>query len=203
MRCRRQAPTRRHANPTLAGGSDDEAARTDRCGQERLLIQGPGPEEKLCLTATFAESPDRACRTILATQVHWIHAKKAHEPQAQITVVVTVHDDGHVELDGDDLHLSLWNHDPAWLQSVLDQAGHHGVWRPRFHALFAPRYGGRIFNLAVLDHLTSCVADDDHSPGDIAESALQRAARHARGRGGYTVRLEDSAALLTCMFVFR
>ena len=77
--------------------SDDEAARTDRCGQERLLIQGPGPEEKLCLTATFAESPDRACRTILATQVHWIHAKKAHEPQAQITVVVTVHDDGHVE----------------------------------------------------------------------------------------------------------
>ena len=25
-RCRRQAPTRRHANPTLAGGSDDEAA---------------------------------------------------------------------------------------------------------------------------------------------------------------------------------
>jgi hypothetical protein len=41
---------------------------------------------------------------------------------------------GHVELDGDDLHLSLWNHDPAWLQSVLDQAGHHGLWKPRFHA---------------------------------------------------------------------
>ncbi len=54
-------------------------------------------------------------------QVHWIHAKNAHEPQPEITVDVTVHDDGHVELDGDDLHLSLWNHDPAWLQSVLDQ----------------------------------------------------------------------------------
>ena len=40
MRCRRQAPTGRHANPTLAGGSDDEAARTDRCGQERLLCGG-------------------------------------------------------------------------------------------------------------------------------------------------------------------
>ena len=26
MRCRRQAPTGRHANPTLVGGSDDEAA---------------------------------------------------------------------------------------------------------------------------------------------------------------------------------
>ena len=51
-------------------------------------------------------------------QVHWIHAKKAHEPQPEITVVVTVHDDGRVELDGDDLHLSLWNHGPAWLQSA-------------------------------------------------------------------------------------
>ena len=30
MRCRRQAPTGRHANPTLAGGSDDEAALTIR-----------------------------------------------------------------------------------------------------------------------------------------------------------------------------
>ena len=75
-------------------------------------------------------------------QVHWI-AKKAHEPQPEITVVVTVHNDGRVELDGDDLHLSLWNHDPAWLRSVLDQARHHGLWKPRFHALFAPRHGGR------------------------------------------------------------
>jgi hypothetical protein len=41
MRCRRQAPTGRHANPTFAGGSDDEAARTIRCGQERLPQWGP------------------------------------------------------------------------------------------------------------------------------------------------------------------
>ena len=27
--CRRQAPTGRHANPTLVGGSDDEAAGTN------------------------------------------------------------------------------------------------------------------------------------------------------------------------------
>ena len=38
--CRRQAPTGRHANPTLVGGSDDEAARTGRCGQERLRAGG-------------------------------------------------------------------------------------------------------------------------------------------------------------------
>ena len=53
--------------------------------------------------------------------------------------------------------------------------------KPRLHALFAPRDGGRIFNLAALDHLTSCVADDDHSLAYTAESALERAARHARG----------------------
>src|SRR3954462_8168595 len=41
MRCRCQASTGRHANPTLAGGSDDEAADTIRCGQERLLCGGP------------------------------------------------------------------------------------------------------------------------------------------------------------------
>ena len=127
-------------------------------------------------------------------QVHWIHAKRAHEPQPEIIVVVTVHDDGRVELDGDDLHLSLWNHRPAWLQSVLDQAGHHGLWKPRFHALFAPRYGGGIFNLAALDHLSPCVADDDHSPAYTAETALERAARHARERGGYTVRLDSLRA---------
>ena len=31
---------RRRANPTLAGGSDDEAACADRCGQERLSVMG-------------------------------------------------------------------------------------------------------------------------------------------------------------------
>ena len=123
-------------------------------------------------------------------QVHWIHVKKAHESQPEITVVVTVDDDGHVELDGDDRHLTLWNHGLARLQSVLDQAGHHGLWKPRFHALFAARYGGRIFNLTAIDHLTPCVADDDHSPAYMAETALERAARHARQRGGYTVRLD-------------
>jgi hypothetical protein len=38
--CRRQAPTERHANPTLKAGADDEAANTIRCGQERLLCGG-------------------------------------------------------------------------------------------------------------------------------------------------------------------
>jgi hypothetical protein len=46
-RCRRQAPTGRCANPTLLGGSDDEAASTDRCGQERLGSRGLNKERAM------------------------------------------------------------------------------------------------------------------------------------------------------------
>ena len=43
--------------------------------------------------------------------------------------------------------------------------------------------------------LTPCVADDDHSPAYTAETALERTARrHARARGGYTVRLDSLPA---------
>lgn len=119
-------------------------------------------------------------------QVHWIHAKKAHEPPPKITVIVTVHDDGHVELDGDDLHLGLWHHGPAWLRSVLDQAGHHRLWEAPVPDAVRTALRGLIFNVAALDLLTPCVADDDHPPADSAETGLERAARHARERGGYT-----------------
>jgi hypothetical protein len=40
MGCRRQAPTRRHANPTLAGGSDDEAPSTNRCWARAPPLDG-------------------------------------------------------------------------------------------------------------------------------------------------------------------
>lgn len=45
-RRRRQAPTGWRANPTLAGGSDDEAAETKRVRQERLRRRRPaqGPD---------------------------------------------------------------------------------------------------------------------------------------------------------------
>ena len=64
---------------------------------------------------------DRSCRSYRpGHQVHWIQAKKSvEERQPVIDVVVTVQDDGHVELDGDDLHLSLRHHGPAWLQPLL------------------------------------------------------------------------------------
>ena len=48
MRCRRQAPTGRHANPTLAGGSDEEAAGTNWCRQERPRPSGARNEDRQC-----------------------------------------------------------------------------------------------------------------------------------------------------------
>src|SRR6478752_526630 len=49
------AVARRHADPTLVGGSGDEAAGTDRCRQERLPRWGPG------LSGVTAMSQNRSC----------------------------------------------------------------------------------------------------------------------------------------------
>ena len=40
-----------------------------------------------------------------------------------IDVAVVVRDDGRVGIDGDDLNLTMWNHDPDRLQSALDYWG--------------------------------------------------------------------------------
>src|SRR5215211_4537055 len=53
--------------------------------------------------------------------MHWIQGKKSHEDgQPVIKVkVVGVHDDGRVEIEGQELQLSLWYHDPGELRSAL------------------------------------------------------------------------------------
>ena len=108
-------------------------------------------------------------------QVHWIHAKKAHEPQPEIVVVVTVLGDGHVELDGDDLHLSLWKVPRGCSRSLTRQVtmacGSPGSVRCS-HRATADGYS------ISLPHLTR-----GRSPAYTAETALERAARHARERG--------------------
>jgi len=47
--------------------------------------------------------------------LHWIQGKKSHEDgQPIINVkVVAVHDDGFVEVEGHELKLRLWYHDPV------------------------------------------------------------------------------------------
>jgi hypothetical protein len=46
--------------------------------------------------------------------MHWIQTKKSHEdgqPIIKVTVVA-VHDDGRVEIEGNDLKMRLWYHPP-------------------------------------------------------------------------------------------
>jgi len=53
--------------------------------------------------------------------MHWIQAKKSHEDGQPIHKVriAAVHDDGQVEIEGHDLKLTLWYHDPDHLCSAL------------------------------------------------------------------------------------
>ena len=57
--------------------------------------------------------------------MHWIQRKKSHEDGQPIHEVriVAVHDDGQVEIEGHDLKLTLWYHDPDHLRSALRFGG--------------------------------------------------------------------------------
>ena len=50
--------------------------------------------------------------------------EEVEDQQLVIDVAVVVRDDGRVGIDGDDLNLTMWNHDPDRLQSALDYWGH-------------------------------------------------------------------------------
>ena len=100
---------------------------------------------------------DRSCGSYRpGHQVHWIQAKKAvEEEQPVIDVAIVVHDDGRVDIQGGDLNLTAWNHDPQRLQSALDYWG-RAVWKPRYHVLSLPGLFGYVFSMATLDKRTEC-----------------------------------------------
>jgi hypothetical protein len=60
---------------------------------------------------------DRSCPSYRpGHQVHWIQAKKAvEEDQPVIHVAIVVQDDGRVGIQGDNLNLTVWKHDPQRL----------------------------------------------------------------------------------------
>jgi hypothetical protein len=59
------------------------------------------------------------------------------------------------DIQGDDLNLTAWNHDPQRLQSVLDHWG-RAVWKPRYHVLSVPGLFGYVLNMAALHERTPC-----------------------------------------------
>ncbi len=80
-------------------------------------------------------------------QTHWIQANKSNEndqPRVMVTVVA-VHDDGIFEIEGAEVRLTLWHHDPVRLRKALLPDG-RAEWLPRYHVLH-PIVSGR-FNVA-------------------------------------------------------
>jgi hypothetical protein len=115
--------------------------------------------------------------------VHWIQRKKAHEEAQPIikVKVVAVHDDGKVEIEGDDLKLTLWYHDADSLRSALCFGG-YAEWKPKYHVLYA--ISGRPFNLATLDRVEPCRPPIQRQPNETVRQYIERA---MRDYGGLTV----------------
>ena len=140
---------------------------------------------------------DHSCKSYRpGHQVHWIQAKKSREEgQPLIDVTVVVHDDGRVTLHGEQLNLTMWNHDPARLQSAWDSLG-RAVWKPRFHVLTMPGLSGYGFSLATTDRHSACVREADLTPLPDTATTLDRVRRDARELGGYTVRRDHLQAAI-------
>ncbi len=118
--------------------------------------------------------------------MHWIQRKKSHEPGQPIVRVNVdaVHDDGRAEIEGHELKLTLWYHDPDHLRSALCLGG-RAEWRPKYHVLYV--ISGGSLNLATLDQVQPCKPPDrDHQ------------AVHRTGDAGEP-RLHGSGALVTWM----
>jgi hypothetical protein len=127
---------------------------------------------------------DRSCGSYgPGHQMHWIQAKKSWEDeQPVIGVSILVHHDGRVDLAGDDLKLTMWNHDPDRLRDAVAYAGRgRAVWKPRFHVLAVPGRSGYLFSLAVLAERTPCHPGARQAPGEAIFDFLARAAREDYG----------------------
>jgi hypothetical protein len=115
--------------------------------------------------------------------MHWIQAKKSWEDeQPMIDVSIVVHLDGRIDLEGDDLKVTMWNHDPHRLRDAVDYAGRgRAVWKPRFHVLAVPGPFGYLFNLAALDQRMPCHPSARQAQGASALDFLARAMREDHG----------------------
>jgi hypothetical protein len=127
-------------------------------------------------------------------QIHWIQARKSYEPgQPVIAVtVVGVHDDGRVDIEGEDLTLTLWSHRPDRIRSAVAVGG-GAQWKPKYHVL--KLFSGDSFNLAALDEREPCVPPIRRRPTETVRQYIERAMRENHG---YTVPeswLEDLDAI--------
>jgi hypothetical protein len=109
------------------------------------------------------------------------HARAAHRGAIIKVKVVAVHDDGCADVEGHDLKLTLWYHDPDHLRSALCLGG-RAEWRPKYHVLYV--ISGGSFNLATLDQVEPCKPPTRRRPTETTRQFIERAMRENHG---YTV----------------
>src|ERR1700754_972437 len=103
--CRRQAPTSRHAIPTLLGGSDDASADTGRCSARAPRVRELKLGVSMAGILWNLSGTDKQCDSFAPGHlVHWgFHKLSVRDPGPEIPVTATGGDDGIVFLEGDDL----------------------------------------------------------------------------------------------------
>jgi hypothetical protein len=150
--------------PLSLGGSDDEAADTNRVPSKsasRAEARNLGvsmPQPIWALSGT----DDRCDLCGPGHLVHWIHFNHSmREPGAVTPVTAAVAEDGLVHIEGNDESMVRWNHRPAVLRDALHRFGGMAVWKPRWHLLAVATeafLGGArsVFNLATPDQKRAC-----------------------------------------------
>jgi hypothetical protein len=112
--------------------------------------------------------------------MHRIQWKKSHEDGQPIgkVKVVAVHGDRRVEIEGDDLKLTLWYHDPDHLRSALCFGG-RAEWKPKYHVLDVT--SSPPFNLATLNKVEPCKPPIRRRPTETTRQFIERAMRENHG----------------------
>ncbi|MGV0838463.1 hypothetical protein [Mycolicibacterium thermoresistibile] len=128
-------------------------------------------------------SQNRSCGSYGAGHlVHWVQAKKARELDEYVRVkVIAVHDDGHIDIEGDDLNLTMWHHNAKALGSAM-RFGGRAEWYPKFRLLYVISVG--MFHLGYPDRVQPCVPPARRRRGETAREFIERAMRENHG---YTV----------------
>ena len=114
--------------------------------------------------------------------MHWVQMKKSHEgdePTVPVKIAA-VHDDGRVDIEGGNVNLTLWFHQPDRIRSAV---GQHGLWKPKYHVLDLNSYGS--FNMAEPDDERGhCKPPIRRRPKETVRQYIERG---MRDYGGYTV----------------
>ncbi|MGV0636258.1 hypothetical protein ABQE69_17265 [Mycolicibacillus trivialis] len=89
-----------------------------------------------------------------------------------------MHDDGRIDIAGQDLTLTLWHHD-AQVMTAAQRFGGYAEWLPKWHVLYMVSIGQ--FNVATPGRIEACRPPLRRHPGESTRQLLERAKRDHHG----------------------